>query len=325
MTNRYADVSGIVTGLANAASSVATPLNQLDAALVAMEDGDSGFTQVNMGEATELTISDGAITITGSHHTVDTEGDASSDVLSTIYGGSEGDVLYLRLANAGRTVRLEHGTGNIALESGVDYTLTSVYRVVKLFHNGTYWADSNGASESGEAVFETILGWTELESAAASVNISSIPSDYRVLVLRVAARSADTGSDLDDLLVLLNNDTTAANYRGSLERIDSSVSSSTNNQSFAGLYGGLMPTTTAPSGYLSVHDITLHNVVSDRPKPMVFEGHVLYDEDVSIDMAAVVGGGLWLNAADLISTITLQTSSGENLAAATAYALYGVR
>jgi len=92
----------------------------------------SDLRKLNFDAATELTISSGAITITQTLHTVDTEGDASTDDLDTINGGTAGDVLYLRAADGSRTVVLKHGTGNIVTSDGNDYSLDDANKEVQL-------------------------------------------------------------------------------------------------------------------------------------------------------------------------------------------------
>lgn len=62
-----------------------------------------------------LTISGGAITITGSRHKVDTEGGAATDDLDTINGGSDKGLLILSTVNNSRDVTLKDGTGNLQL------------------------------------------------------------------------------------------------------------------------------------------------------------------------------------------------------------------
>jgi len=94
---------------------------------------------LGLGTATELTIASGAITITGSYHTVDTEGDASSDDLDTINGGSEGNILVLRAANGARTVVLKDGTGNLQLAG--DFSLDSLYDTIMLVRASTNWLE----------------------------------------------------------------------------------------------------------------------------------------------------------------------------------------
>lgn len=87
---------------------------------------------VNFTDATELTVSSGAVTATQSYHTIDTEGDASTDDLDTITAAKgAGDLLFLSPANAGRVVTLKHGTGNINTPDGNDIELTCTLQLLK--------------------------------------------------------------------------------------------------------------------------------------------------------------------------------------------------
>lgn len=90
---------------------------------------------VELGEATELTISTGAVTIAKSYHTVDTEEDAESDELDTIMGGGEGRMLLLRAASNDRMVILKNGTGNLIL--GEDIYLDDIAVHVLLVRDGS--------------------------------------------------------------------------------------------------------------------------------------------------------------------------------------------
>lgn len=65
-------------------------------------------------QSTELTISAGSITITRSFHSVDTESNASTDDLTNINGGVDGQFLLLENANSTRTVVVKD-IGNIEL------------------------------------------------------------------------------------------------------------------------------------------------------------------------------------------------------------------
>lgn len=78
----------------------------------------TGFT--NLGSGSELTISGGAITVTASYHSVDTEADASADDLDTINGGSTGDLLLLESVDNARDVTIKEATGNIFLQANTD-------------------------------------------------------------------------------------------------------------------------------------------------------------------------------------------------------------
>lgn len=96
---------------------------------------------LNLGTPTELTISSGVITVTKSFHTVDTEGDAATDDLVTINGGSHGDILILSIATGFRIPTIKHGTGNIRLKDGVDFVPTSVDDTIELIFLGTRWCE----------------------------------------------------------------------------------------------------------------------------------------------------------------------------------------
>lgn len=89
---------------------------------------------VTLGDESELTISSGAITVTGSYHTVGGEGGAADDLV-TISGGSAGDLLVLRNASGIATVTVK-STGNIDLNSGSgDFALNSLFDTITLIYS----------------------------------------------------------------------------------------------------------------------------------------------------------------------------------------------
>lgn len=94
---------------------------------------------------TNLTISAGAVTISGSSHKVDTSGGASED-LNTISGGVTGQLLVLRALNGSRTVVLKHATGNIQMTGAADFSLDNTNDVALLFYDGTNWLGINGSN-----------------------------------------------------------------------------------------------------------------------------------------------------------------------------------
>lgn len=86
----------------------------------------------------ELTISSGAITVTSSYHTVDTESDAASDDLDTINASlGAGQLLVVKAQNASRTVVVKNGTGNISI--GSDMSLSSLNKSIVLIYTGSEW------------------------------------------------------------------------------------------------------------------------------------------------------------------------------------------
>ena len=90
------------------------------------------LTQWKFKAATELTISSGAITATQSMHTVDTEGDASTDDLVTVNGIAENELVVMRPANDGRSVVFKHGSDNLECNGNSDITLDDEHDVVLL-------------------------------------------------------------------------------------------------------------------------------------------------------------------------------------------------
>ena len=72
-------------------------------------------TWVDLGTFSELTIATGAVTGTGSVHSIDTESDATSDDLDTVSGGADGRLLVIKPITSARTVVAKDGTGNLIM------------------------------------------------------------------------------------------------------------------------------------------------------------------------------------------------------------------
>lgn len=118
------------------AAGVTTISNLVISALDTLAFGDT---------ASELTINAGAITVTASHHLVDTEGDAATDNLDTINGGVDGQMLIIHPAAAGRTVVIRDSGvsgGNISTAGGAAVSLTTIYGTAILIYDtgNTIWA-----------------------------------------------------------------------------------------------------------------------------------------------------------------------------------------
>lgn len=98
------------------------------------------------GDGSTLTISSGAVTVTGNYHKIDTESSAATDDLTDINGGVLGQILVIRSVNSGRDVAVKE-TGNIRLAGSftladTDYTLTLIF-------DGTNWYEISRATSSG--------------------------------------------------------------------------------------------------------------------------------------------------------------------------------
>jgi hypothetical protein len=100
--------------------------------------GDALFGgDVNLGSQNEKTIASDAITVSKSVQSVDTEGDAASDDLATINGGTSGDILILRANHTDRTVVIKDGTGNVY--GNGDCTLDSTEDTWMGLFDGSNW------------------------------------------------------------------------------------------------------------------------------------------------------------------------------------------
>lgn len=122
----------------------------LELGTLATQDADDASitaTVLSFGQATELTIASGSVTVTGSRHTIDTELDAASDDWDSIAGGVAGQFLLVSAANSGRTVTAKDGTvmklaGDFAMDNAED-------RLLLHTDDGTTWYEvcrsGNGA------------------------------------------------------------------------------------------------------------------------------------------------------------------------------------
>lgn len=98
----------------------------------------------NLSSATGLTISSGAITITKSHHFVDTESSASTDNLDNVNGGTDGQVIVLRQASSARDVTLRNvggGSGNLRLAGNNDFMLSNTQSTIMLIKTSANWLE----------------------------------------------------------------------------------------------------------------------------------------------------------------------------------------
>lgn len=114
---------------------------------VAGEDTTNGFLQAQtfhnfvILDRDSITISGGSITPTSSYVLLDTEGAAATDDLVSIATGTTGQLLFLQTASSARDVTLKHGTGNLYLSGGADFTLDNLRCSIMLVAVGTEWRE----------------------------------------------------------------------------------------------------------------------------------------------------------------------------------------
>jgi len=133
------DVSALVDGLQADAADVVIPIQDLKTGIENSLNGVQHFDQMAMTAATTLTLASDAVTITQSYHKIDTQSAAATDDLSTISGGAEGDILFIKQANSSRDVTVKHGVGNIKTNSGADCRLYTSDAMLMLIFDGSNW------------------------------------------------------------------------------------------------------------------------------------------------------------------------------------------
>ena len=119
--------------------------------------------------ATRLAISSAAITVTQNWHTVDGEGDAS-DVLSTINGGAEGDILVIRADDDAATITIDTA-GNILLISGRSIILDDQEDICVLIYDAglSKWL-AWPCEDPVNAVEQTLIRYVEMVAVDFTTN-----------------------------------------------------------------------------------------------------------------------------------------------------------
>jgi hypothetical protein len=139
----------------------------------------------------ELTIAAGVITVTGVYHTVDTEGDAPTDDLVTINGGSDGQILILRTENDSRDVVIKT-TGNIATGGVNDITLGNSNTQIVLQYDTakTKWLVQSANAAQGA------LADTALQPTGSGANLTGVS---KLSVAPIQASTSGTSIDFNSI------------------------------------------------------------------------------------------------------------------------------
>ena len=118
-----------------------------------------------MKTSSTLTLASDAVTVTKNYHTIAAQ-TGTADDLATINGGTSTAILVIQ-ADAGDTINIKHGTGNIFLNGEVDFELVGDKTLV-LFYDGTNWADIGaGGGASDHALLDNLnsANYTHLTAA----------------------------------------------------------------------------------------------------------------------------------------------------------------
>ena len=129
---------------------------------------------LNFDAVSSLTIAAGVVTVTRSHHSLDTEAAAATDDLDTLTatGLTDGFVVVLRPANVARVVTVKDGTGNLLLNG--DYALNATDRSITLLYDGTNWRELARSGTTYTRLACSADSGTDTNAAAANVATCAI-------------------------------------------------------------------------------------------------------------------------------------------------------
>ena len=105
------------------------------------------FLGLNLTDFAVNTIASGAITLTQSLTTVAAESGTADDLATMTAGKGHGDLVILK-ADAGDTITIKHGTGNITTGGAADIALTGNQAIAFIF-DGTNWLELGGLGGGG--------------------------------------------------------------------------------------------------------------------------------------------------------------------------------
>jgi hypothetical protein len=92
-----------------------------------------------LGAPPVITVAGGILTLpnSASEYQVDTEGGAATDDLDTINGTVAGQIVVFAIANNARITTFKHGTGNLKMQSSIDFIPTDVNSRIVFIGDGT--------------------------------------------------------------------------------------------------------------------------------------------------------------------------------------------
>lgn len=188
-----------------------------------------------------------------------------------------------------------------------------------LFPLGLLSQGGGGASDAFELISTTVLG-----SATSSITLSSIPATYTSLQLRIVGRSGN-GTTFDEISLRFNGDT-GANYGHKLIYMDTNTPTqlTATSQTAMRVYGIAANSAFANNFSALKMDIAGYKNAAMKTSVRGFGGAAFSNSGLSILTGnASLFNGLW-NATTTVTSLTVATWSGSNLAAGTRVSLYGV-
>jgi len=170
--------------------------------------------------------------------------------------------------------------------------------------------------------YESIATVTVGAGGSSTITFSSIPSTYQHLQVRLIARSALSGAS-EAIRVRFNGDTATSSYSDHLVFGDGASASTDNDvQSVSGINVHRIPAATSTASVFGGIVIDLLDY-SNTNKYKTLRS--LGGWDANGSGRIILNSGLWGNSGSAISSIDIVTSTGNNFAQYSTFALYGIK
>jgi hypothetical protein len=164
----------------------------------------------------------------------------------------------------------------------------------------------------------TLISSNVLGTTAASVTLSSIPSTFTDLVLRISARG-NVASSIVQLNLTINGQTgTPYSYSYMLGNGGSPSASAGTNQPF--VFSGFGNGSTGTANYFGSAEIYIPSYTASRNKPM---SYFTIQENNTTTARIIAGAGYWRNTS-AITSLTITPDSDSWIAGSSFY-LYGIK
>ena len=170
----------------------------------------------------------------------------------------------------------------------------------------------------------TKIASVSLSAQAASMTFSSIPQTYTDLLIKWTGRLA-AGGAVENCTLKFNGSTTSYSNKD-LEYVgpDYGVRSLTNLGGTNDVYSGHIPTSGAAANTFSNNEIYIPNYTSSNYKVISVDSVAEANSAAILDFALAFATGLWSNT-EAVTSITLASDTGYNLAAYSTATLYGIK
>lgn len=183
------------------------------------------------------------------------------------------------------------------------------------------WASQNYSRYSLPTSFESIATTTVGAGGASSIDFTSIPSTFTHLQLRYIARDNRSGTNSDDIMIRMNNDSTTGNYNSHRLYGNGSSASADRVTGFAGTLSAFVSASTATANSFGggVTDILDYANTNKYKTTRSIGGN---DDNGSGFVSFI--SGLWLSTS-AINRITVYPLNGTSFNQYSSFALYGIK